>query len=156
MSDQEMLLEKLLKDEAELQFTSFSNEQALQLGLALLAEARKKPKGITIDISRNGQQLFHYAMAGTTIDNDKWIQRKINVVNRFGHSSYYIGQVLQHAGKTMEEKYFVSSLEFTAHGGSFPLILKGTGIIGTVTVSGLPQVEDHELVVTTLRKILEG
>jgi uncharacterized protein (UPF0303 family) len=48
----------------------------------------------------------------------------------------------------------ISSSEFAAHGGAFPLIIRGVGVIGTITVSGLPQEEDHELVVTTLRKFL--
>ncbi len=61
------------------------------VGLALLDAARKTGKGVTIDIARNGQQLFHFSMQGTSRDNDVWVQRKNNVVNRFGHSSFYMG-----------------------------------------------------------------
>jgi uncharacterized protein (UPF0303 family) len=97
---------------------------------------------------------LHVAMEGTTPDNDQWIRRKNNVVNRFGHSSFYIGRRLNNLSQTIEEKYFVSSTEYTAHGGGFPIILAHTGVIGTVTVSGMSQQEDHELVVTVLRKFL--
>lgn len=148
------LLKKLLQQEEDIQFKSFDNNMAFVIGLALLEAARSKGKGVTIDIARNGQQLFHFAMQGTSCDNDAWVQRKNNVVNRFGHSSYYIGISLQSKGQTMEEKYLISSSEFAAHGGAFPLIIRGVGVVGTITVSGLPQEEDHELVVTTLRKFL--
>ncbi|HEY7124087.1 MAG TPA: heme-degrading domain-containing protein [Ktedonobacterales bacterium] len=154
MSTNESVLNELLRHEEELQFAHFTNENALELGLALLGEARARPKPVTIDISRNGQQLFHFAMQGTSADNDQWIRRKNNVVNRFGHSSLYLGTYLQQAGQTIEEKYLISSHEFAAHGGAFPLIIKGVGVVGTITVSGLPQKEDHELVVTTIRQFL--
>jgi len=150
------LLKDLLQQEEEIQFSSFSNEMAFAVGTALLEAARSKGKGVTIDIARNGQQLFHYAMQGTSRDNDAWVQRKNNVVNRFGHSSFYMGISLKSKGQTIEDKYLISSSEYAAHGGAFPLIIQGVGVVGTITVSGLPQEEDHELVVATLRKFLAG
>lgn len=148
------LLNELLQQEEDIQFNSFDNNMAFVVGLALLDAARSKGKGVTIDIARNGQQLFHFAMQGTSRDNDVWVQRKNKVVNRFGHSSFYMGMYLKSKGQTMEEKYLISSSEFAAHGGAFPLIIGGVGVVGTITVSGLPQEEDHELVVTTLRKFV--
>ncbi len=150
------LLKELLEQEQEIQFSSFSNDTAFTVGTALLEAARSKGKPVTIDISRNGQQLFHFAMEGTSLDNEVWIKRKNNVVNRFGHSSFYMGISLQSKGQTMEEKYLISSSEYAAHGGAFPLIIQGVGVVGTITVSGLPQQEDHELVVTTLKQFLAG
>jgi uncharacterized protein (UPF0303 family) len=154
MDEDTELLKELLQQEEEIQFSSFSNDMAFAVGTALLDAARNKGKGVTIDIARNGQQLFHFAMPGTSRDNDVWVQRKNNVVNRFGHSSFYMGMSLKSKGQTIEEKYLISSSEYAAHGGAFPLIMKGVGVVGTITVSGLPQEEDHELVVTTLRKFL--
>jgi uncharacterized protein (UPF0303 family) len=120
----------------------------------LLEAARKRGRPVTIDITRNGQQLFHFAMLGTSIDNGEWIKRKNRVVTRFGHSSYYMGIYLKNAGQTIEEKYLLPSSEYAAHGGAFPLIIRDVGVVGTITVSGLPQQEDHELVVTTLKHFL--
>lgn len=154
MSEYEALLEILRMQEEEIQFASFSNETALEVGMALLEAARAKGKPVTIDITRYGQQLFHYAMSGTSADNDEWIKRKSNTVRRFGHSSYYMGIYLKNAGQTIEQKYLVPESEYAAHGGSFPLIIRNVGVVGTITVSGLPQAEDHELVVGTLRDFL--
>ncbi|HLX57657.1 MAG TPA: heme-degrading domain-containing protein [Ktedonobacteraceae bacterium] len=154
MNEHEELLEELRRQEEEIQFTSFSNDTALAVGMALVQAAKNGGKSVAIDITRSGQQLFHYAMTGTSIDNGEWIKRKNRVVNRFGHSSYYMGISLQKMGQTIEEKYLISSSEYAAHGGAFPLIIKGVGVVGTITVSGLPQQEDHALVVSTLRRFL--
>lgn len=152
MGDYDTLLQTLRMQEDEIQFASFSNGSALEIGLALLKGAVTKGKAVTIDITRYGQQLFHYAMEGTSADNDEWIRRKINVVRRFGHSSYYMGVYLKNAGQTIQEKYLIPESEYAAHGGSFPLIMYGAGVVGAITVSGLTQAEDHELVVETLRQ----
>ena len=154
MHEYELLLQELRQQEEDIQFESFTNETALAVGMALLNAARNGDKVVAIDITRNGQQLFHFAMAGTSSDNGEWIKRKNRVVNRFGHSSFYVGTSLRSASRTMEEKYLLSSSEYAAHGGAFPLIIKNVGVIGTITVSGLPQQEDHELVVSTLRQFL--
>src|SRR6185312_2155008 len=153
MGADDELLRELLQQEEELQFPRFTNEMALERGMALLDTARAHGQ-VTIDITRHGQQLFHYAMSGTSADNDHWIRRKNNVVARFGHSSYYMGRQLVSIGQSMEEKYLLPSSEYAAHGGAFPLIVRDVGVIGSITISGLPQAEDHEVVVTTLRAFI--
>jgi uncharacterized protein (UPF0303 family) len=150
----EELLKTLLQQEQELQFTSFNETTAWQLGTQMVERAMHDNLPITIDITRGQQQLFHYSMPGTTADNDEWVKRKVRLVNRFGHSSFYMGQMLKHKGKTIEQSYLIPESEFAAHGGCFPIIVKGTGMVGTITVSGLPQEEDHKLVVESIRAFL--
>jgi uncharacterized protein (UPF0303 family) len=147
-------LRDLKLQEEEIQFKCFSSGMALDIGLMLYEEAKMIEKTIVIDISRNGQCLFHYAMESTSIDNEKWINKKNNVVNRFGQSSYQVGTRLRSQGLTIEEKYGIPSSEFAPHGGAFPLLIKGVGPVGTITISGLPQKEDHDLVVKVLRSYL--
>jgi uncharacterized protein (UPF0303 family) len=144
--------EELLAQEAELQFERFDNDTALALGDALVTAAREEGLAVTVDIRRGEQQLFHAALAGTAADNDAWIERKNRVVRRFGHSSFYVGTLLE--GTTMEEKFLLDGTRFAAHGGAFPVMVRDVGMVGTVTVSGLPQAEDHRLVVTVLRRFL--
>ena len=93
-------------------------------------------------------------MDGTSPDNDQWIRRKNNVVMRTFKSSFHVGQILKRDGTPIEERYFLDPMEYSAHGGSFPLRISGVGVIGTIAVSGLPQEEDHRLVVTSIRDFL--
>ena len=150
----EDILKTLLQQEQELQFTSFNETTAWQLGTQMVEHAMREKLPITIDITRGQQQLFHYSLPGTAADNDEWVKRKVRLVNRFGHSSFYMGQLLKHKGKTIEQSYLISESEFAAHGGCFPIIVKGTGMVGTITVSGLPQEEDHKLVVESIRAFI--
>lgn len=155
MADVDELLRLIQEQEKKLQFAQFTNETALAIGLLLIEKAKKTNKRVTIDITRSGQQLFHYAFDGTTPDNDQWVIRKNRVVNRFHTSSFYIRNLLLSEGTTLEEKYELNSLEYAAHGGAFPMIIKNVGVVGTITVSGLPQEEDHALVVAALEEYLK-
>jgi uncharacterized protein (UPF0303 family) len=148
--------EELLAQEAELQFDRFDNDTALALGAALVAAAREDGLAVTVDVRRGEQQLFHAALPGTAADNDAWIERKNRVVRRFGHSSFYVGVLLALEGTSIEEKFMVDPALYTAHGGAFPVNVRHVGMVGTVTVSGLPQAEDHRLVVGVLRAFLSS
>jgi uncharacterized protein (UPF0303 family) len=148
------ILEQLLQEEHELQFVCFNESTAWQIGCQLVERAQKEGLPITIDITRGSHQLFHASLSGTSADNDEWVKRKVRLVYRFGHSSLYVGQLLKSKGKRLEEAYLISESDYAAHGGCFPVIVKDTGMVGTITVSGLPQEEDHKLVVQAIRDYL--
>ena len=149
------LMEQCAREEEELQFESFSNAEALQLGLAMLEHCRAAGHSVTIDIERNGQQLFHVAMEGTAPDNDIWIGRKKRLVNRIFKSSYHYFLWLESRGQTLHDRGMDGSL-YAASGGGFPVRVRGAGVVGAVTVSGLPHEQDHALVVDCLRRFLAG
>lgn len=144
--DQHTLIASLEAQEARLVFTRFDNADAWRLGSAMTAAAIERALTLTIDIRRHGQQLFHAALPGTTADNDAWIERKVNVVNRFAASSYLVGRRLAATGGTLDAARGVEPLLFAAHGGAFPIRIANVGVVGTVTVSGLPQADDHAFV----------
>ena len=152
--DYKTLIPELKQQEELLQFSSFSNADAVAIGLDLYETAKAQNLPITIDIMRNGQQLFHLSMPGTSADNDQWVIRKCRLANRFQASSFRIGTELRAEGLTLEERYELSHYEYAAHGGCFPVIIKDTGMVGTITVSGLAQEDDHALVVEAIRKFL--
>jgi uncharacterized protein (UPF0303 family) len=146
-------LAAITRQEAELIFSAFDAETAWRLGTSLRELAVARGHSIVIDIRRFGlphHPLFYTALAGTTPDNARWVQRKSNVVARFHRSSYQLGLYLKHNNTTLAEKYSLPDADYATHGGSFPIHVKGAGIIGSVTVSGLPQREDHNLVVEAL------
>ena len=149
------ILESLLLEEKKLQFNNFNEDTAWEIGCWLVEHAIQNELPITIDIRRGEHQLFHASRPGTSADNDGWVKRKVRLVNRFGHSSFYIGQLLKSEGKSIEEKFLLPESEYAPHGGCFPIIIVGTGVVGTITVSGLPQEDDHKVVVQAIQHFLE-
>ncbi len=147
---------ELAAQEQELRWGQFDEEDAWRLGVALVTAARDRRLPVAVDISRGDHQLFHAALPGSSPDNDAWLERKTRVVNRFHHSSLHVGQQCRDAGRTLEELFLVPPGHFAAHGGAFPLTVTGVGVVGCVAVSGLPQLEDHALVVEVLRAALAG
>jgi uncharacterized protein (UPF0303 family) len=146
-------LATIARQEAELRLPRFDHDTAWRIGLSLRQLAVARNQSIVIDIRRFGQPhqpLFYTALSGTTPDNPRWVQRKSNVVARFHRSSYAIGLMLAQDNRTFAERYSLPDADYAAHGGSFPLHVDGAGIIGSITVSGLPQREDHNLVVEAL------
>lgn len=149
------ILEALLLEEEKYQFDRFNEDTAWQVGCWLMAYAEENNLPITIDIRRGEHQVFHASRPGTSADNDEWVKRKVRLVNRYGHSSYYLGQMLKQAGKSIEEMFLLPENEYAPHGGCFPVIVRGTGMVGTITVSGLPQEQDHQTVVKALQHFTE-
>jgi uncharacterized protein (UPF0303 family) len=147
-------LEKIALQERRLQFQHFNSEMAWALGTALKAAAEKRQVAVAIDIQLHGYPLFSYAMPGTTPDNWDWIRRKRNVVLRFHRSSYAIGLKHERARSTLQDGASLDPKDYAAHGGCFPILLVGTGCVGTIAVSGLPQRDDHALVVSVLQDYL--
>ena len=151
MADSSPSLTDLAAEEEELQFSGFTNDDAWDLGSALVAAARRDGAPVAVDVSRHGHQLFHASLPGTSPDNDSWIQRKTRVVHRFGHSSLYVRQASIERGTTFEEEFGLDPASYAAHGGAFPIVVRSVGPVGAVVVSGLPQLEDHRTVVAALR-----
>ncbi|MCF3122530.1 heme-degrading domain-containing protein [Streptomyces arenae] len=155
MSDAPSIPE-LEAQEARLTLPHFTYDDAWALGTLLVGLARERHAPVAIDIRRGGQQLFHAALPGSTPDNDAWIDRKRRVVERYACSSYLVGSRFRAKGTTFEASSRLDPDVYAAHGGAFPLTVEGAGVIGTVVVSGLPQVEDHALVVEALERFIAG
>jgi len=145
---------RIALQEEKLRFRAFDAETAWTLGTRLRAVAEARRAAVAIDIEVNGHPLFFTAMPGTTPDNIDWIRRKKNVVMRLRRSSYAVGLELEEQKTTLTEQINVDARDYATHGGCFPIYLQGSGCIGTVTVSGLPQRDDHELAVEVLAELL--
>src|SRR4051794_1736981 len=112
----EELINELERQERELVFTRFDNQDAWRLGALLVSLAAGKP--VAIDIRRGTQQLFHAALPGAVADNDRWIERKVRVVERFGASSFLIGRRLAGKGQELNAAMGVDPADYAAHGGA--------------------------------------
>lgn len=135
---------RIKEQERALVFPAFSEADALAIGLAIVRNLEVAGKGGLVDVSLWDRQLFAHSMSGANADNAEWVRRKINVVRRFHISSYRKALEMLDAGREFEAARGADPKDYAAAGGGFPIRLKNGLVIGCVTVSGLPQRDDHQ------------
>jgi uncharacterized protein (UPF0303 family) len=146
----------ILADEARTTLKQLSNDDAIDLGLLALKHARERHLTIALEVHRSGVVLLRAALPGSTPDNDRWLASKARIVENFHHSTLY--ERVRHEENDVDF-YAATGLSpefFAAHGGGVPLATKGTGVIGALIVSGLPQVEDHNFAIDVLSRYIVG
>lgn len=156
MEKKTVSLDTIRRQEQALQFSSFDNDTALAIGNRIVEMAKADKVAVTVDITVNRNPLFFHAMAGTSPNNVDWIRRKSNLVNRTGHASFFVHTEAVNAGRDYDNLPTFDTRDYAAHGGSFPIVVKGTGQVGTITVSGLAGVDDHAMVVRALKWYLKA
>ena len=148
-------MELVAEQERILRFDTFNAETAWTIGSALRADALARGAGMTFEIQVAGRTLFLGTTDGARGEHADWIRRKRNVVLKFGRSSYWMSLELEARGKSMVERHEGTSYaEYAMHGGAFPIVLNGTGLIGTIIASGLHQRVDHAMVVNAIAAAL--
>lgn len=141
---------RLTLQEERLRFASFGEADAWALGSQMRAAADQRRIPFVIDVRIGNRPLFFTALPGSTPENPDWIRRKVNTVLRFHKSSYRVGREYELRGMKLDQSRGVDPLDFVAAGGGFPIHIVGTGVVGAVTVSGVPQRDDHNFVVEML------
>ncbi|MEU7842861.1 heme-degrading domain-containing protein [Micromonospora sp. NPDC049114] len=150
-SDQWPTLDELQREETELELAGLTETDAYELGVRAVTAAAQRGLPISVGVWRTGRQLFHCGLPGSTADNDGWLRRKGRVVMRFEHSSLYMARLCRDKQTTLTEKFGLPAARYAAAGGAVPLRVRGTGVVGWMGVSGLPQLDDHRFVVDILR-----
>ena len=140
----------VIEQEKALVFAEFDEAVAFRIGSALRDTALAGGLGIVADVRTWERPLFYMAMPGTTGDNPHWVRRKANLVQRVAKSSYRVVLEKTWEGDTFPPRRAFDDREMALAGGSFPIRVKGAGMIGAVTVSGLHERDDHRLVVEAL------
>lgn len=125
-----------------------------ELGLLMSSAAAERELPVVIQI-RSGRRLVYVAaLPGSTASNDEWATKKARVAQHFEQSSLLVRLLHERDGTDIHTRHGLPPERFQAHGGAVPLRALGVGVIGTVVVSGLPQVDDHALVVEHLEAFL--
>ncbi len=136
--------------EEALTFDAFSRADALAVGLKMIDLAKAYPDPVAVEITINGLVVFRHFMDGALLDSELWLERKRNSVELMAMSSLRFRSWLEMYGKTLEDRK-LDPADYAAGGGGFPILLKGTGMIGSVCISGLPNdLDDHQIVVEAL------
>ncbi|WP_144756784.1 heme-degrading domain-containing protein [Curtobacterium pusillum] len=146
-------IETLEQQERDLVLDTFTHDDAWELGLVVRQLAHEAGHAVGIDIRRPGLRLFRAALPGITPDQEVWIDRKAAVVLRMEQSSALVDARLSAAGVDPAAIGWLGA-EYAVTGGSFPIRVRGVGVVAAVTASGLSSDEDHDLVVAGLRAFL--
>ncbi len=148
------LMEALLRQEQQLVLPSFDETAAHEIGSAIRAEAVARKAAVVIDIRTPSRRLYYAALPGSSADNEDWARRKSNVVLRCHMSSLRMGLQLEEKGRPQWPDMAMDHKDYAVHGGSFPVQVKGVGVVAAISVSGLPSREDHEMITSVLAKRL--
>ena len=141
---------RIAEQEQRLRFTAFNEDTAWDLGSRLRDLARSRGIAVTVEIRIARETVFFHAMPGTAPANADWARRKRNTVELLTRSSYGVGRGHAKEGSSLEASMGLPTRDYANHGGAFPIALIDGPCIGVVTVSGLPQREDHAMVVEVL------
>ena len=149
MQDFKTMRDMCAEQEEKFQFERFSRRDALNIGLKLIENAEKQAQPVAVEITVNGLVVFRYFMEGSRPESELWLARKRNAVDLMETSSLRSFAELEDAGETFADRKLDPN-EYAA-GGGFPIRLRGTGVIGSICVSGYPDhVDDHQLIINTL------
>ncbi|MFM2487019.1 heme-degrading domain-containing protein [Celerinatantimonas yamalensis] len=134
-----------------IQLEEFSNEIALEMGLKVIEEARSTGKKIAVSVDRLNHNIFKFVSENLPADKHDWLRRKANVAIRFEESSLAVKNDLESGGMSLKKTFGLESNDYIAKGGSIPIKVRNAGLVAVITVSGLSDVEDHDLIVSALR-----
>lgn len=138
---------------APLVLPHFDEPTAYHLGSILVRRAQEGRMPVVINIRNANRTFFHAALPGSAATNDNWARRKSNTALMIGKASLVIGRKYAEIGRTLDTDGLPAA-DYADSGGAVPLIVQGAGMVAVCTVSGLPQVEDHKLVLAGLRELL--
>lgn len=150
-----MTTHQLTEQENELVLDRFTHQDALEMGLGIIALAQENDVNVAIHIEKNRVPLFTHLMEGTTEENHYWLYRKKRVVDHYQKSSAFIEARFKESDATHDEHSLLAPERYQAVGGSIPIRVEGVGMVGTVTVAGLTGELDHRYAVRGMKRLLE-
>ena len=146
-----MDLETLTAEAATLILPRFDEGTALRLGQILTDLAQGLP--VVINIRNANRCFFHAALPGSQATNDNWARRKSNTALMTGRASMAVGLKNAERSQTLARDG-LSEVDYADHGGAVPIVVAGVGMVAVATVSGLPQADDHRLVIRGIMALL--
>jgi len=130
-----------LEAEPALRVDAFTNEDAFELGTIAANVIRERALNLAVDI-RIGDELVYRARFGSTgPGNDPWLTGKAAAVLRHRVPSLLVRLQTEARGEQPDTSGDDDGIRVA--GGSIP-IFRGDDVIGTLTLSGEPDVVDHQ------------
>ena len=133
---------------------SLTQAEAVEIGEIAKEIATNRALPIAIEVRLKEWTVFHVSLPGSTAENDSWIARKARVTLATKNSTMYERVLAQEQAINWYEVKGLPEETHAIHGGSLPLNVSGTGLVGILLISGLPQVQDHLLGVEVIAEFL--
>mgnify|MGYP001256729182 FL=1 len=144
----------IARQESELVFDRFDEATAFALGAAIRDRAIAENLPIVVDIQTWDRPLFYAAMPGSAGANANWARRKRNTVRLYLKSTYRLVLEKARPDRTFPPGDGLDPADYVLAGGGFPIRVRSAGVIGVIAVSGLPERQDHAVVVDALCDLL--
>lgn len=134
----------------KIELENFSNTIALEIGLSIINLAKEKSLNIAVQIERLNHIIFLYIDDNLPADKHNWLKRKANLAKHFEESSLSVKNDLIDKNMSLEKTFALSQENYLAKGGAIPIFVKNAGMVATITVSGLNDEEDHNIIIDAL------
>lgn len=145
---------QLLEEEKLFWLKSLDIFSALSIGDIAKSIGFSRNLPIAIEVSIGDWTVYHASLPGSSPENDSWIARKARVVNLKNHSTLYERVKAEELSIDWFTENNLSEKEYAIHGGGLPLISKEQGFVGSLIISGLPQIDDHLFGIEVLTEYL--
>ncbi len=145
---------QLAQEAQALKLPALSNSDALEIGEIAVQIARARSLPVAVEVRIGEWIVFHASLPGSQPSNTSWIVRKARVVSATGNSTLFERVLAQEQEIDWYVQTGLSEDTHAIHGGGFALNVIDAGFVGTLLISGLPQVEDHLLCVEVITEFL--
>jgi uncharacterized protein (UPF0303 family) len=135
----------------KIELEQFTNSIALSMGLAIVSLAKDKNLSIAVKIERLNHTIFQFIGDNLPADKHLWLERKANVAKNFEESSLSVKQDLLNHNMSLKDTFALNESTYLAKGGAIPVFVKNAGMVAIITVSGLTDVEDHNIIIDALK-----
>ena len=134
-----------------IELDSFSNRIAFDMGVKIIDLAKSRNQHITVEVCRLNHTIFLYVDDTLPVDKHNWLRRKANIARQFEESSLSVKNDLKEGNMNLEKTFGLDEKDFLAKGGAIPIFVKNGGMIAIITVSGLHDEEDHNIIIEALK-----
>ncbi|MHC6199851.1 hypothetical protein ATE49_03545 [Elizabethkingia miricola] len=135
----------------KIELDRFSNRMAFDMGVKIIDLAKSRNQHIAVEVCRLNQTVFLYVDDTLPVDKHNWLRRKANITRQFEESSLSVKNDLKEGNMSLEKTFGLDERDFLAKGGAIPIFVKNGGMIAVITVSGLHDEEDHNIIIEALK-----
>ena len=146
LKEETMTSEEMLALEDELSFSTFTHEDAFQIGCIAIDLAKKQNKAIRAGIVYENSLVFQHLMDGKK--DDTYLKMKHDIVMNYHHSTWYF--VTKMMEGDIEYLKLLKERKLYPVGGGFPIYVNGE-LCGSICVSGLTDPEDQHIVTQAIK-----